>query len=283
MSTIHIVDDDFAIEALVDHLKLRGHNVKRYKNAEDALENLEELIKCDLVVLDLMMERPDIMSEVEARGGFRTGMGVLQKIRGKKKNLPVIVFSVAREGEVIDVLKSDQNSFFISKYSYSSAHEISSRIEGILGEPEKKPEVQAFIVHGHDESEKLALKNYLQNTLHMTEPLVLHEQPSQGRTIIEKLEFMGVKASVVFVLLTPDDKFCGHDTANSEKRRARQNVIFEMGYFMGTLGRKSGRVILLHKGNLDLPSDIEGLVYIDINNGVESAGESIRREIDNVS
>lgn len=110
----------------------------------------------------------------------------------------------------------------------------------------------------------------------------MHEQPSKGKTILEKLEAFGAQASVIFVVLTPDDKFSDGKEASSEKRRSRQNVIFEMGYFLGLLGRKSGRVILLHKGPIDLPSDISGLVYIDISKGVEAAGENIRRELKDV-
>ena len=59
-------------------------------------------------------------------------------------------------------------------------------------------------------------------------------------------------------------------------------MIFELGYFLGVFGRSSGRVFLLHKGALDLPSDISGVIYIDISNGVDAAGENIRRELADV-
>ncbi len=136
-----------------------------------------------------------------------------------------------------------------------------------------------FIVHGHDEATKLALKNYLQNVLMLGEPVILHEQPNGGRTIIEKFEDYAGMASMVFVLLTPDDLGADSEAPNDTKRRARQNVIFELGYFLGTLGRESGRVCLLYKRPLELPSDIAGLIYIDITNGIEAAGELIRREV----
>jgi len=96
---------------------------------------------------------------------------------------------------------------------------------------------------------------------------------------MEKFEAEADDADVVFVLLTPDDQPSVTGGSNDEKRRARQNVIFEMGYFLGKLRRRSGRVLLLHKGPLELPSDISGLVYINISNGVEGAGETIRQEI----
>ena len=140
-------------------------------------------------------------------------------------------------------------------------------------------DVNCFIVHGHDDSTKLALKNYLQNTLKLPEPVILHKKASRGRTIIEKFEDYADKANLVFVLLTPDDKLANADTPDNEKYRARQNVIFEMGYFFGTMGRHSGAIILLHKGKLDIPSDISGIVYIDISNGIDAAGETIRKEL----
>ena len=81
------------------------------------------------------------------------------------------------------------------------------------------------------------------------------------------------------MLLTPDDPSAALSDPDAAKRRARQNVIFELGFFLGQLGRRSGRVFLLHKGSLDLPSDISGLIYINIDHGVDAAGEQIRREL----
>lgn len=64
------------------------------------------------------------------------------------------------------------------------------------------------------------------------------------------------------------------------RERARQNVIFELGYFVGKFGRKSGRVIMLHKGALEIPSNLQGVIYMDITNGVTLAGEDIRKELE---
>ncbi len=139
--------------------------------------------------------------------------------------------------------------------------------------------LRSFIVHGHAEKDKWELKNYLQNTLGLDEPVILHEQPSLGRTIMEKFEEHAAEANLVFVLLTGDDTVAAADATDDSKRRARQNVIFEMGYFLGLLSRRAGRVILLHQGALELPSDIVGVVYLDISKGVRAAGEDIRREI----
>lgn len=147
----------------------------------------------------------------------------------------------------------------------------------IISITKEKSKMKTFIVHGHDSETKLDLKNYLQNTLKLEEPIILAEKASSGLTIIEKFEKYSEDCKLVFVLLTPDDKYTEDGTC-----RARQNVILEMGYFLGKLGRKSGRVILLYKGKLELPNDISGLIYINIDNGIEAAGEQIRREINEI-
>jgi predicted nucleotide-binding protein len=151
--------------------------------------------------------------------------------------------------------------------------------EDLIKENESSEKQQIFIVHGHDEITKLELKNYLQNTLKLPEPIILHEKPNHGKTIIEKFEEHASKSTMAFVLLTPDDKILSSTTNKEDLYRARQNVILELGYFIGVLGRKSGKVILLFKGKLDIPSDIAGLIYIDVTHGVEAAGEKIRREL----
>lgn len=138
---------------------------------------------------------------------------------------------------------------------------------------EIKRDVNIFIVHGHDTVARIELKDYLQNTLGFPPPVILAELPDCGRTIIEKFEEQAEQADIVFVLLTPDD-------FNEENQaRARQNVIFELGYFIGKMGRKSGRVILLSKGNLDIPSDLSGILRIDIGQGIRVAGEDIRKAV----
>lgn len=92
--------------------------------------------------------------------------------------------------------------------------------------------IRTFIVHGRDEATKSDLKNYLQNALKLPEPLVLHEQPSMARTIIEKFEDVAQQVNLVFVLLTPDDYPQGSEESNEAKRRARQKFNFRNGIFL---------------------------------------------------
>jgi predicted nucleotide-binding protein len=148
--------------------------------------------------------------------------------------------------------------------------------------PSAKPaQLLPFIVHGHDAALKAELKDYLQNRLKMDEPVILDQQKNGGRTIVEKFEYHAKRVDVAFVLMSPDDVVVngGDDVAY----QARQNVIFELGYFVRHFGRLSGRVILLHKGPLAIPSDLSGVAYIDVSNGIESAGEKIRKEVEGLA
>lgn len=116
---------------------------------------------------------------------------------------------------------------------------------------------RVFVVHGHDEAAKESVARFIEQ-LNLTS-IILHEQASGGRTIIEKLEgHLNVDFAVV--LLTPDDNGGSIQAGTVLKARARQNVILELGIFLGALGRK--KVCALHKGEIELPSDYNGVVFV---------------------
>lgn len=119
-----------------------------------------------------------------------------------------------------------------------------------------------FIVHGHDEGALNGLARFLEKL--RLEVIILKEQPNQGRTIIEKYEASAAEVGFAVVLLTPDDVGSAV-SVEGQNQRARQNVIFELGYFAGKLGR--GRVCLLRKGNVEIPSDLFGIVYTEMDSG----------------
>jgi len=93
------------------------------------------------------------------------------------------------------------------------------------------------------------------------EAVILHERASSGRTIIEKIEHYS-DVGFAIVLYTPDDVGNVKSKADSLNVRARQNVVFEHGYLIGKLGREN--VAALVDGNLELPNDISGVVYISL-------------------
>ncbi len=114
-----------------------------------------------------------------------------------------------------------------------------------------------FVVHGRDEAARETVARYISGL--DLEPIILHEKSSQGRTIIEKFEEYADVAFAV-VLLTPDDVGRPADESDPSHPRARQNVIFELGYFVGKIGRE--RVCALLKADVEIPSDYHGVVYL---------------------
>jgi Predicted nucleotide-binding protein containing TIR -like domain len=119
-----------------------------------------------------------------------------------------------------------------------------------------------FIVHGHDEVMKEKVARFLIEL--ELNPIILHEKVNGGKTIIEKLEGNASSVGFAVILLTADDEGRAKKETNYHDR-ARQNVIFEMGLFMGLIGRS--RVALLRAEGLEDPSDVSGLVYISIDSG----------------
>jgi predicted nucleotide-binding protein len=125
-----------------------------------------------------------------------------------------------------------------------------------------------FIVHGRNDSAKLAVHGFLRDVTPL-QAIILHEQANAGRTIIEKFEDHAKDAAFAVVIMTADDV----GTLKTEevvervpmKSRARQNVIFEFGFFVGAIGRN--RVAILYEPEVERPSDIDGVAYIELDRG----------------
>jgi predicted nucleotide-binding protein len=166
--------------------------------------------------------------------------------------------------------------------------ETALKIKSLYGErPEEKvsairkesgtvniPNNKVFIVYGHDVECREQLELLLRRM--KLEPVILQNLPIAGDTIIEKLE-SNIDVKYACVLLTPDDEGHAVGSPKDKKLRARQNVILELGMFLVRLGRK--RVAILHKGNLELPSDINGLIYIRFNKRVDEVKERLGAEL----
>ncbi len=123
-----------------------------------------------------------------------------------------------------------------------------------------------FIVHGHDNAHKYELMRLLDRTAIESDSIVLHEQTNSGATILEKFERHAQTASCAVVLLTGDDEGRLRDGDAPLHPRGRQNVILELGVFIGLLGRS--HVVVLKDPDVEVPSDLNGLVYITL----DSAG-----------
>ena len=125
---------------------------------------------------------------------------------------------------------------------------------------------RVFVIHGRDHGTRDTVKSFLQKL--ELDPVILEEQPDQGLTTIEKFE-QNAEGGFVVALLTPDD--VGGPNADELQPRARQNVVFELGYFVRAFGRN--RVRALMKGEVEIPSDYAGVLYIPMD---ESGGWQMR-------
>jgi predicted nucleotide-binding protein len=118
---------------------------------------------------------------------------------------------------------------------------------------------KVFVVHGHDRASKAEVAGFIRKL--GFEPVILHERPNKGRTLITKFREEAIGAGFAVVLMTPDDLGKAEAAANLNPRE-RQNVVFELGYFVGKLGPE--HVAALIEGNIEIPSDFDGVVYIPL-------------------
>ncbi|MBB4267852.1 TIR domain-containing protein [Roseospira visakhapatnamensis] len=132
--------------------------------------------------------------------------------------------------------------------------------------PVEVKSAKVFLVHGRDEAAKHTIARFLEKRVGL-DVIILSERPNKGRSILTKFREEGEGAAFAVVLMTPDD--VGHlrpellplgSSAPTPALRARQNVIFEMGFFIGQLGVE--RVCVLVPPGVDRPSDYDGIVYV---------------------
>jgi predicted nucleotide-binding protein len=130
-----------------------------------------------------------------------------------------------------------------------------------------------FIVHGHETAVVNELENFLIKEFKL-DSIILQEKPGSGRTIIEKFEDEAKKATYAFVLLTPDDIV---KTKDGKYAQARPNVVFELGWFYGTLGRD--KVCIILKEGTEIHSDLSGISQIRFNTSIKEKYWDIQKEL----
>ena len=159
------------------------------------------------------------------------------------------------EALVLKIKMSDYSKSFSLPIERATAENINTQIETAERSITNK---NVFIVHGHDNEAKETIARFIEKL--GLDPIILHEQPNSGRIIIEKFE-MYADVPFALVLLTPDDE--GRSKDDKEyKLRARQNVVLELGYFMGKIGRD--RVCALYTEGVEIPSDYQGVLYVKL-------------------
>lgn len=139
---------------------------------------------------------------------------------------------------------------------------------------------EVFVVYGHDTIARTQLEAMLRRW--NINPLILDQLPSEGLTLIEKLEkYSTDQVPYAIVLATPDDEGHAKGRTDEKKFRARQNVVLELGMMLAKLGRSRVAILLKDQKNMERPTDIDGVVYLPFQDSVEEAKELLAKELHN--
>lgn len=211
--------------------------------------------------------------------------GIIEKLFGKGS----AQYNAMQTAMNTDVLGWDRDRFELKRnYITGTLHtaieileeDTFNELSSNKAEAPGKLSNKVFVVHGHDEIAKTSLEIFLKEI--GLEPVVLHRQADEGQTIIEKFEKHS-DVGYAFILLTPDE--CAYlsaqsglpDSKRNTEYRARPNVIFEFGYFVGKLGRN--KVCCLHTGSVSLPSDISGMIYKGYKSSIDEIAYSMIKDL----
>ena len=166
-------------------------------------------------------------------------------------------------------------------YQGKNTGEVKAAIEGgtlVVQPPSGYATNQVFVVYGHDNEARTQLEVMLRRW--QLDPLIFDQLPSEGATVIEKLEKYTSKVGFAVVLATPDDE--GHRAGHPDEKvhRARQNVVLELGMLLARLGRSRVAILLKDPGQMERPSDIQGLIYISFKQNLQTeVGPTLAKEM----
>jgi predicted nucleotide-binding protein len=232
---------------------------------------LFELDKDDLAKIETDVVIPFLKNETFQFDGYFINPGDVKRLLIKETKESVKVYSEYENNNMPPniimyvspsaIVSYDKYTKDITKDVLASAKQKllpSTRSSSDMKTKNDVDKTSIFVVHGRDELAKTTVARFLEK-LGFT-AIILHEQPSAGRTIIEKIEAYS-NVGFAIVIYTPDDVGAKEDKKPDLKPRARQNVVFEHGYLIGKLGRNN--VCALLKGDIEKPSDISGIVYVN--------------------
>jgi predicted nucleotide-binding protein len=248
-------------------IEAKPSSLKKFEGAKAEAERkqLKELSSFALRSQLLFYNRSAFNTRLELTAA---GRELLEFLRNEK------AFSLAKEQIKIETRAIDLADLKACLLKASTAASVASPAPTM---PTRRPSV--FLVHGHDIVSREQATNFLERL--GVEVIALDEQYNAGKTVIEKFED-NTDVNFAVILLTEDD--VGGKSSDALQPRPRQNVIFELGYFMGRLRRT--RVCAIKKRNVELPSDILGMVWLsfegrwkrDLAIELEKAGYSVDRK-----
>ena len=227
-----------------------------------------ELDKTDLEEIESRIVRPFLLKEDFQFDGYFLAYNEIKRITIKtteRTTEELSKFESNNPNSMIHMYVSPKEIVSYRRYTTDITTTVFDRVKSSLetsGRLSKKLSpydlTKIFIVHGRDDLAKTEAARFIEKLGFSA--IILHEQPNSGKTIIEKIdEYTNV--GFALILYTPCD-LGGLAGENTQRPRARQNVVFEHGYLIGKLGRPN--VCALVKGETEFPSDINGVVYYPI-------------------
>ncbi len=183
------------------------------------------------------------------------------------------IVSISIDHETLSpLLTTDIRGFEVDSAEVSNA--ISNGEISITNKVENQTDVKkVFIIHGHDRVSLYELDRILSKDFRL-DTIILKYKPGEGRTLIEKFEEEAKVAGYAFVLITPDDIVQVDD---KNYLQARPNVIFELGWFYGRLGRK--KVCIIMKKGTKIHSDLDGISRIEFEDNIEDKFKELSIEL----
>jgi len=192
--------------------------------------------------------------------------------------------SYSYHGIYVNGEPSDTTQYFVRGLDQAIGY-LNAWIKEIEMQTVKNPAITAgtnysykcFIVHGHDNLMKLEIKEFVEECEQgrPLTPIILHKKPNEGKTVIEKFE-QHSDVDFAICIWSADDQGKAL-TDETLRKRARQNVVIETGFFWGRLGRE--RVIILLEEDVEIPSDYHGMLYISMKDNWK---DDLRKEIANI-
>jgi predicted nucleotide-binding protein len=132
-----------------------------------------------------------------------------------------------------------------------------------------------FLIHGRDEAKWRELKDIVQTEFCLN-PIILMQQPDAGsKTVIEKFEHYAETCSYAIAVFTPDDEVTSEGKTYLQ---ARPNVIYELGWFCGRLGR--GNVMMLLREGTSMFSDFGGIIQKRFTTNISERVVEIRKDLE---
>ncbi len=240
-----------------EFLEKAGYTVITASNPTEAKRKLE-LGGIDLAILDLRLENDDDERDV-------SGLVLAKRVA---RSIPkIIVTSFPSYDYVREALRPQLDGLpgavgFLARDEGLTA--LLETVEDILGtvaaqKAGARPKPKVFVAHGHALSARDILSEFLESV--GLKPIILLEEADRGDTIIEKFERHCQEADFAIALFTPDDFGYSKENPTELKPRARQNVIFELGYLLAKLGRRRVRVLYAH--GVEIPTNVLGFLYIE--------------------